>query len=140
MSFLDARARFENDFFAGLTEAVRESFTSFTDQLEQLNKAEREAGRPETSYVSLVKPVATVEPVKPKPEGFGHRETEMSVAETKKQFGYLLKLRADVRLREVVRIYREFPEVNKAHVSRVLGKSPSWMARMFYEARGKGLV
>lgn len=139
MSFLDARARFEDDFFAGLTEAVRESFKSFNDQLNQLNKAEREAGRSETSYASLIRPVRkTVKPVEP--VGFSNKEDKMSLAEMRNAFKYLKDMRGDARLKEAVRIQREMTSINKSHLSRALGMDKSWFSNMLNNAKKKGLM
>lgn len=141
MSFLDARARFEDDFFAGLTEAVREAYTSFNDQLNQLNKAEREAGRAETTYLSLAQPVRkVVEPVKAKPVGFSNKEDKLSKVAMVSRFGYLLNLEPVDRVREAVKIHLENPGLNHSHLSRSLGQHSSWFGQLMYRARNKGML
>lgn len=84
--------------------------------------------------------VKASEPVKTKTDGFGHRETKLTTAETKRKFGYLLKLKGDARVAEVGRIHREMPEVNKQHLSRSLGKSSSWFSNYASRAKHKGML
>ena len=109
------------------------------DNKAQLNEVERFAGLPETQFYGFDTSVA-VDVSEAKPEGYAHRETEMTTAETKKKFGYLTLLKGQTRLEEVAHIHLTMPEVNKCHLSRSLGKSSNWFSGQVNLAKAKGLI
>lgn len=125
-------------FVINHVEEKREDFQALVLTLKNnqahLNEVEKFAGLPVTEFMGFgtSKDVAKPKP-KPKP-------LNSSRASLVKQFGHLHSLRGNDKLREAVRINQEYPELNKSHLSRSLGRKSQWFGLMLHNARVRGLV
>lgn len=109
------------------------------DMVAEFRSIERFAGVPAADLGFVFGPPETkVEPVKPK--GFSNKEDKLTKAVMVSQFGYLLNLEPDVRLREAVKIHLENPGLNHSHLSRSLAQHSSWFGQLMYRARNKGML
>lgn len=126
-------------YFGGLRETVAEQYAEFKKSLAQLNAEEREHGEPMTIFLEPGLAKTTVKP-KPKPVGFANKETDMSRKALAKRYGHLVNLDGDARIQEAVKIFLANPDMNQSHLSRSLGKGPSWFGQILYRARRKGML
>ena len=121
-------------FVINHVEEKREDFQALVLTLKNnqahLNEVEKFAGLPVTEFMGFG---TSKDVAKPKP-------LNSSRASLVKQFGHLHSLRGNDKLREAVRINQEYPELNKSHLSRSLGRTSQWFGLMLHNARVRGLV